>query len=149
MRAVPIHAFFALLSFPLVAALGCANESNEHANYANNAPMPAATQPSKVAEKRPSNETASGLRMGHLDDEHNHGPVSLTGENSYLERFDPSGWSGTSMPKGIGGGPPAEGLAPEAPENPYEQAAPTDEVPNPPASNDDKSKSNTEGEMGY
>src|SRR5205814_1335598 len=52
-----------------------------------------------------------------------HGPVSLTGQMPYAERFDPSGWSGTSTPpEGMGGGPAA---ASESAENPYEDGAAT------------------------
>ena len=35
-------------------------------------------------------------------------PVSITGLVPYADRFDPSGWSGTSMPKATGGGPQPE-----------------------------------------
>lgn len=121
-------------------AFGCAREGEQHATYASSSPQPTPAS-TTAAPTRTKNETATGLRMGHLDDEHNHGPVSLTGENGYLERFDPSGWSGSSTPKAIGGGPPAEGLT-DMPENPYEDgnAAPTDTQPKPPEST---------GEMGY
>ena len=49
-----------------------------------------------------------------------HGPISLTGEVPYAERFDPSGWSGTSTPpEGVGGGPSSN----ENAENPYDETA--------------------------
>jgi hypothetical protein len=56
-----------------------------------------------------------------------HGPISLTGEMPYGERFDPSGWSGTSTPpEGMGGGPASTGDD----DNPYVTPGETpDETP--------------------
>jgi hypothetical protein len=49
-----------------------------------------------------------------------HGPISLTGEKPYGERFDPSGWSGSSTPpEGMGGGP-ASTPTTGGDDNPYE-----------------------------
>lgn len=72
---------------------------------------------SKSDSSKPSAKTADGAArdLDTGDRWHQHGPISLTGSLPYLERFDPSGWSGSSTPKGMGGGPAALS------DNPYEE----------------------------
>jgi hypothetical protein len=110
------------------AASGCGS------TYEPAQPHTASYVKTAAAKKAPVSPLNHAMRPNAPKDPHaSHGPISLTGEMPYAERFDPSGWSGSSTPpEGMGGGPPAA----ESPENPYEEApasglAPTDALPTP------------------
>lgn len=85
----------------LVAALGCATTQQESAPQT----------PAAVIAPAPELVVASPMHRASRLEDHVRpaappaGPVSLTGQLTYGERYDSSGWSGTSIPKAMGGGP--------------------------------------------
>ena len=131
----------------IASGFGCANGETTHAASYPQAPAAPQMQPS-VATSELNHATR---REDHAKPQPQLGPVSITGVMPYVERFDPSGWSGSSTPKAIGGGPAPEatdipagndpvgaqqGLAPTpSPQGltPEEKASP----PEPPKKNDD------------
>jgi hypothetical protein len=122
------HLFTLAACVALASAVGCARGENTAAPYPK-APAPPQMQPSmETSELNRASRAEDHLRTKPQPPQ---GPVSLTGLVPYGERFDPSGWSGSSTPKGIGGGPPAEATDIPAGNEPVgvEQGL----VPNPPA----------------
>ena len=132
----------------LASGIGCARGESHVASYPQ-APAAPQMQPSVP-------ETMSELHRASRPEDHfvkakpSQAPVSITGQLPYAERFDPSGWSGSSLPKATGGGPAPEatdvpsgnepvgaeqGLVPSASKGlePKEKAEP----PKKPAKNDD------------
>ena len=98
---IPALSFVSLVS--IVAALGCAT------HHQGSAAQPQSPAPAIVRAPKPDVDS-SMQRATRLEDHARPsaappGPVSLTGQLTYTERFDPSGWSGTSVPKAVGGGP--------------------------------------------
>ena len=121
-----------------VAAFGCTRE--EGTNPPRTAShVASSTSERTVATFTPRGETkdrAAAEPRSVAVDPRAHGPVSLTGNLPYAERFDPSGWSGRSTPpEGIGGGPPSATTTDTTDtDNPYEDAdEPSSEPESPPA----------------
>lgn len=108
------------------SAFGCASESD--ARRPRSATHETATTTSVVQKKPEISPINRAKRAEAPMDLHHHGPISLTGDVPYAERYDASGWSGTSTPpEGIGGGP----LSTESAENPYDENPQPNATPTP------------------
>ncbi|GAC1548463.1 MAG: hypothetical protein NVS3B10_12040 [Polyangiales bacterium] len=102
MRALLSISTLSIASFVAFASIGCATTQQESAPQT---PAPAVAQaPAPVTIASPMHR-ASRLEDHQRPAAPPSGPVTLTGQLTYGERYDPSGWSGTSIPKAVGGGP--------------------------------------------
>lgn len=117
------------LALVLFGAFGCASSARPPAAQAQFPASPVAAEPKTATTSaglhRPALQPVAALQHGGEELWIEDRAVSLTGDDKpYAQRFDPSGWSGSSTPpNAIGGGPRALDD-----DNPYEDEGATDDT---------------------